>query len=262
MSAELKTKLACLLREYVAAGCGPFAARVRERRIEPDNLTDRELRNHLSMAYGSLLADLKSAGLAAFYVKDLAAVLGKDRALRVLEVVDERRVAPPPRVASWKIWSAVIAVLLIGLQINHFVQMQIWRPRVAAMEFASQQWVDTFKSDDTPEDIRGEMLVQATESLDSIPVDSELWLELSSDSDLPDAVEDRMDALENAHNARLAERERREKSAAQRRCARLGDSWSQYECMGKLGVWRDVERTSRIMAGEDPNAPSTFPSFR
>lgn len=262
MSSDLKLRLSNLLRDYATTGCGPFAARVRERGLEPNDLTDRELRNHLSMAYGALLGDLRSAGLSAFYIKDMAVILGKERALRVLEAVDDRRVNPPRRLSPWKAWTAVIVVLLIGLQINHFVTMQIWRPRIAAMQFGSQEWVDAFKSDNTPEDIREEMLVQASESLDRIPLYSELWSALGSNPDLPTHVDEQMDALEDAQSARLAEQERRQKSAAQRRCARLGDSWSQYECMGKLGVWRDVERTARIMAGEDPSAPSTFPDFR
>lgn len=262
MSADLKPKLAALLHDYAANGQGPFAARVKDRRVNPSQLPDHVLRAHLSMAYGALLSDLDRAGLSAFYVKDLSQVVGRERAYKVLAATEPRRPAPHRPMAKWKIWTAVVAVILIGLQINHYATLAIWRPRIAAMEMTSDAWLETYQSSDTPEGVREIMFKQAVARVTEIPVYSSLWLEIKLDRDLPRDVEDQMNDLSDAHSARLEAQEERRGAEARRRCMRLGDSGSRYECMGKLGVWRDVERTSRMMTGGDPNAPSNFPSFQ
>jgi len=258
---DLKPKLTALLREYATNGRGPFATRVNERRLQPDSLTDRELRNHLSMSYGALLHDLNQVGLSAFYMKDLSQVVGRDRAVMVMAATEPTRPAPYKPMAKWKIWVPIVAVVLIGFQISHYTTMAAWRPRIAAMALTSDAWLRTYKSDETPDAVREEMFDQAIASVADIPVYSPLWLSLSLDPDLPEEVDAQMDRLSDAHAARLQAQQDRQSAEARRRCMRAGDSWSRYDCLGKLGVWRDVERTTRMMTGGDPDAPSIFPRF-
>ena len=133
MTEAVKTRLKELLRECREAGDSPFSYRVAERRLDVRNLSDASINHNLTMAYGAVLTDLDQLGLSAFYRKDLAKVIGDERARRIVasrrEVAagavastgraSERYEANP--VSGWRLLIIVFAIVFSGALLKSLV---------------------------------------------------------------------------------------------------------------------------------------------
>lgn len=255
MSASLKAQLTALLTEYARQGQGPFAARVAERRLRVERLTDRELRHHLSMAYGSLLAELERAGLSAFYRKDLGAVVGLDR---VQNVIDADKtpllVVTPSKQPKWKAIATLVGIGvigLLGLQLNHYNEKAEWQRKLTPLAIRSKEWAEIYESHDTPDHVKEDMKRRMFADIQALPPTSPIWFDVKLDNDTPPAVKERMDDIEEAHVARANAIEESRAAAARRRCFTRGDSLSQYNCLDELGVWDDIDRGMALATRTD-----------